>query len=138
MSLQHRLKKLEKNLDANAENVDRLIDRMQARAELNMMPELEAAIERANTAARAAGLSEKKPPSLSRAARQFAEVDSPGQAAADQKRYHQLVMVGAIDGDWRARNGGIVPAPEPMIAEAQARRDQQQDAGGGADGGARR
>ena len=138
MNFERRLKRLEDQIDTSKETVDKLIDRMQARAELNMMPELEAAIERANTAARAAGLPETPQPELSRAARQFAEVDSPEQAAADQKRFEQLVKVGAIDGDgWRAKSGGVTPEPSAIIAEARRRRDQKRT-GDGAGEGARR
>ena len=133
MTLQRRLKKLEQQLDTSTESVDRLIARMQTRAELNMMPALEEAIERGNEAARAAGLPERDLPELSEEARQLAETDSPEQAAADQKRWRQLVHVGAVDGEaWRAKNGGITPDPNPVIEEARRRRDQR-----GADGGAR-
>jgi hypothetical protein len=137
MSLQRRLRKLESQLDTTKETVDRLMDRMQARAELNMRPELEAAVERANEAARAGDLPEKELPPLSDAAQQLAEVDTPDQAAADQKRFEQLVKMGVIDGNaWRARNGGLVPDPGPILAEARRKREEQQqsDAGGDDDG----
>ena len=133
MSIQNRLKRLEQQLDTSSESVDRLIDRMETRAELNMMPALEEAVERGNEAARAAGLPERDRPRLSDAAQRLAEVDTPEQAAADQKRWRQLVHVGAVDGEaWRAKNGGITPDPNPVIAEARRSREQQ-----GADGGAR-
>ena len=140
MSIQNRLKRLETQLDTSAETVDRLIERMELRAEVRMHPELVAAIERANIAAREAGLPERTPPEMSEAAKHLAEVDTAEQAEADTKRFRQLVQAGAVSGDgWRLKDGGLTPAPEPYIAAAGGRQDpHQRSAGGGAaDGGAR-
>ena len=102
-----------------------------------MYPQLEAAIERANVAARAAGIPERTPPEMSEAAKQLAKVDTAERAEADTKRFRQLVQAGAISGDgWRLRDGGITPAPEGYIAAAAGRQDphQRSAVNGAADG----
>ena len=137
MNIGRRLKRLEDELDTSAETVDRLLERMQLRAEINMMPALRDAIERANVAARAAGTSESTPPQMSEAAKRLAEVDTAAQAGADTKRFRQLVQAGAISGDgWRLKDGGLSPAPEPYIAAAAGRQDphQRSAVNGAADG----